>query len=375
MKVAIFFTFDYSIDTWYKSGTLERELSIYKEINKTYGTDFIFVTYGDESDKNYQKYLNEFEIIPVYSLIKYNKNRFLRFIISFTIPFKIKKYLKDISIMQQHQLLGAWVPIILRYLIKKPLIVRTGYDMLEFAKKENKNILLIFFYKLLSKLTVRLCDIYTVASSSDYKLKEKYFKNNIETLRVRPNWVEPGKKIDFKDRYDNKILTVGRLVSQKNYELLINEFKSTKDFLTIDIVGSGNQKEYLEKLSKEKKVNINFIGNMSHSDLLNHYQKYKYFISTSSYEGNPKSLLEAMVSGCVVIASNIKNHEELIENKKTGILFNIKKPDLLTLYKELNINEELLKNISIRAENKTRDSNSLQSLVSSTQQDYISLID
>ncbi len=374
MKVAIFFTFDYSINTWYESGTLERELSIYNELNRIHGTEFIFITYGDTSDKDYQRYLNDFKILPIYSIIKYKKNRFLRFLISFTIPFKIKKYLNDVSIIQQHQLLGAWVPIILKYLLKKPLVVRTGYDMLEFSKKEKKNFILIFFYKLLTVLTVKLSNIYTVASSSDYKLNEKYFKNNINKLKLRPNWVEPGEKINFKNRYRNKILSVGRLVSQKNYELLINEFKDTQDFLSFDIAGTGDQKESLELLAKEKKVKINFLGNLSHSDLLNQYQKYKYFISTSSFEGNPKSLLEAMVSGCVVIASDIPNHQELIEDKETGILFNIETPNLLKIYKELTADEKLLNKISTNARKKIKNSNSLEFIVSNSQGDYLSLL-
>ena len=374
MKVAIFFTFDYSINTWYESGTLERELSIYNELNRIHGTEFIFITYGDASDKDYQRYLNDFKILPIYSIIKYKKNRFLRFLISFTIPFKIKKYLNDVSIIQQHQLLGAWVPIILKYLLKKPLVVRTGYDMLEFSKKEKKNFILIFFYKLLTVLTVKLSNIYTVASSSDYKLNEKYFKNNINKLKLRPNWVEPGEKINFKNRYRNKFLSVGRLVSQKNYELLINEFKDTQDFLSFDIVGTGDQKESLELLAKEKKVKINFLGNLSHSDLLNQYQKYKYFISTSSFEGNPKSLLEAMVSGCVVIASDIPNHQELIEDKETGILFNIETPNLLKIYKELTTDEKLLNKISTNAIKKIKNSNSLEFIVSNSHGDYLSLL-
>ena len=37
--------------------------------------------------------------------------------------------------------MGSWIPIILKLLIKKPLIIRTGYDILEFSIKENKSLL------------------------------------------------------------------------------------------------------------------------------------------------------------------------------------------------------------------------------------------
>ena len=41
---------------------------------------------------------------------------------------------------------------------------------------------------------------------------------------------------------------------------------------------------------------------------------YKYYLSSSKFEGNPKTILEAMSSGCIVIASNIKNHKEIIKH-------------------------------------------------------------
>lgn len=43
----------------------------------------------------------------------------------------------------------------------------------------------------------------------------------------------------------------------------------------------------------------------------------------SLFEGNPKALLEALASGCLVFALKNKNIEEIIVNKKNGILFTL----------------------------------------------------
>ena len=60
MKVAVFFTFDYSLKTWDLSGTIDREFRIYQEIHNKYGVEFTFFTYGDESDlKLAEKYTNK----------------------------------------------------------------------------------------------------------------------------------------------------------------------------------------------------------------------------------------------------------------------------------------------------------------------------
>ena len=59
MKILYFFTYDYSLKTWENSGTLERELSIYKDLINNHGYEVTLVTYGDSSDLKYLDVLNE----------------------------------------------------------------------------------------------------------------------------------------------------------------------------------------------------------------------------------------------------------------------------------------------------------------------------
>ena len=54
---------------------------------------------------------------------------------------------------------------------------------------------------------------------------------------------------------------------------------------------------------------------------MNEIPKYNYFLTTSLYEGNPKTVLEALSSQCIVFASDIKNHEEIINDGVNGFLF------------------------------------------------------
>ena len=50
MTILYIFTFGYSLKTWKLSGTLEKELEIFKKINEKYNTKFIFLTYGNNDD-------------------------------------------------------------------------------------------------------------------------------------------------------------------------------------------------------------------------------------------------------------------------------------------------------------------------------------
>ena len=69
-------------------------------------------------------------------------------------------------------------------------------------------------------------------------------------------------------------------------------------------------------------------------------------ISTSFFEGNPKTVLEAMGSGCIVVASDIPNHRELIDDKVNGYLFDLENPNLLNIYGELISEKSFMENIS-----------------------------
>ncbi len=367
MKVALFFTYGYSLKTWSNSGTLERELKIYEELSKKHSVIFKFFTYGDESEYEYKT--KNIEIIPIYSIIKYNKNSILRFIKSFFIPFVIKKHIKDVSIIQQHQILGSWIPLLTKLLINKPVYIRTGYDMYEFSIKENKKRIIIFLYKFLTRVTLKYANIYTVASKSDQSFLNKNFKVRNNDLVYRPNWVEI-KELNKEKRINNKILTVGRLAEQKNYSYLISEFKNTKDYLSIDIVGSGPLENALLASAKENNVNINLLGNVEHDQLMELYREYKIYISTSSFEGNPKTILEAMSSGCIVIASNIPNHRELITDKVTGALFDIETGSLINTFKNIEEDYLLCEKIPSEAHYYMSKNFSIDSIVNKTYEDY-----
>ena len=218
--------------------------------------------------------------------------------------------------------------------------------MLDFAKKDKKSFLIIFLYKILTNFAVKNCDYFTVTSMNDLNRFKINYPKYKQKFLLRPNWVKVGPLSNFTNRYSNKVLAVGRLVNQKNFNFLISEFKKSKNNLEIDIVGSGPEKEKLLAQAKKHNVNINFLGNLNNDELLQLYQDYKFFISTSLFEGNPKSLLEAMGSGCVVFGTNINNHSEIITDNVNGFLFEIKDNHLLKKFELISKNDEILSKIS-----------------------------
>ena len=332
--VSFIFTYDYSLKTWFESGTLHRELEIFKNIAKNKEYNFKFFSYGNSEDLKLINNSESIEIFPIYENIRYRNNKIIRFIYSFIIPFKISKIVRDSDLIYQNQLNGAWVSILLKIITKKPLIVRTGYDTYLFSIKENKKVWIVQFYKLLTYLALKFSDLYTVTSTSDKEFLDSKFDN--PNIKITRNWTNPRECVPFSSRKKNKVLCVGRLVNQKNYEYLFNEFKALEKNIEIDIVGEGPLKSKLVDLANKNKLKINFLGNINHDQLLKSYQDYQFYIFPSLYEGNPKTLLEAMGSGCIVLASNIANNLEIISDKNTGFIFELKKGNLFNLFKNVS---------------------------------------
>ena len=319
MNIILFFTYDISLKDWEKSGLLDREIKFYKKLHEKYDIYFTFITFGDSRDTEIID-LPFIKVEPIYEYISYKGNKLLRFFQSLTIPFKIKSIIQDSSLIKTNQLMGSWIAIIAKAIYKKPLIIRTGYDLLTFSKKNKKGFYKIIFYSILTRLSLIYADIYLVSSKGDLEFLTKFSKKNSKKIKIRPNWVSKNESYSFNNRNKNNIISVGRLENQKNFNQLLSFFENSE--YKIDIFGEGSLKEDLIYESKVKNVKLEIHNPIRNKDLLNILKSYKFFISTSLFEGNPKAILEAMASGCVVIAIENSNVVEIIENDFNGIIIN-----------------------------------------------------
>ena len=153
---------------------------------------------------------------------------------------------------------------------------------------------------------------------------------------------------------------------------MIESFKNTQ--FQIDIIGEGSLKKSLMNLANQNNVNLNILNNVDNESLLDIIKNYKYFISTSSFEGNPKSLLEALSSGCVVIATDIENHKEIIKDTNYGILYSKQNNELPEIIDSLGKNKDNEVLISENAYRIVNDIFSIKKIVSDEILDYQNLL-
>jgi glycosyltransferase involved in cell wall biosynthesis len=115
------------------------------------------------------------------------------------------------------------------------------------------------------------------------------------------------------------ILSLGRLVARKHVELLIKAMKMIQEDKLgkyhLTIVGEGPEKLTLQQLINEYGLGhiIELSGRVSDEQKAIYYQAADIFVLTSSYEGFPINMLEAMSYGVAIINSRIESVSSLRE--------------------------------------------------------------
>lgn len=138
-----------------------------------------------------------------------------------------------------------------------------------------------------------------------------------------------------------KFLYIGRLISVKNLELLIDAFN--ENGLPLTIVGKGNQESLLKAKSN---TNINFIGFVENSDIWRCYTSHDIFILPSLSESWGLVAEEALYYGCpLLLSNNVGSVNELITENNTGVTFDpLSKASIQQAIEEIVCNYKLYKN-------------------------------
>lgn len=142
-------------------------------------------------------------------------------------------------------------------------------------------------------------------SKSIYAKQSKTRMDEIQLVALQP----VDKKVLFaKGGNTLHLISVGRMVREKNYSYLLHELKILKnknfDF-TLSLIGDGPERRNLEELSSLLGIedNIQFLG---HRDNVDRYlSKADIYVQTSLTEGQCFTVAEAMAAGLPVVTTNV----------------------------------------------------------------------
>lgn len=136
-------------------------------------------------------------------------------------------------------------------------------------------------------------------------------------------------KREFKISDETVLLNVGRLLERKGQLDLLKAFKKLiliQPNLKLLIAGEGSFKKSLYDFIKNNDLASKVILLGNRNDINELLQLADLFIFPSWFEGLPGSLIEAMMAGTPIIASNIPENMECI-TFETGLIFETKNSD------------------------------------------------
>lgn len=192
--------------------------------------------------------------------------------------------------------------------------------------------------------------INTIVTLTDRDNKE-YSDWHHEVVKI--NNISPFQTCKNNNLSTKKIIAVGRLTYQKNFQSLLMAWEKVAHRLpdwTLEIYGKGEDEQALREY-----INIHGMKNVHlkgvYSNMQEVYEQSSLLVMSSRYEGLPMVLIEAQSFGLPIISFDCPyGPREIIEHKKTGLL--VEEGNINNLSKailELTTNPKILAEYSINA--------------------------
>ncbi len=176
---------------------------------------------------------------------------------------------------------------------------------------------------------------------------------DVETIPMpveQENFFPPEKRVLHEK---TKIITVARLTKQKQIDVLLHasEILLKRGIEhTIQIVGDGTERNNLERLRNVSGLPVEFLGFQPIDRVGEYLREANIFVLPAVEEGFGLAVVEAMLSGLPVVLARSGAFTELVEDGRTGFLFQPSNAEeLADILSKLIKNPELLQTISKNA--------------------------
>ena len=194
---------------------------------------------------------------------------------------------------------------------KKMTFLHVDYGQAGYTRKLDKDCYLDFdkIFTVSDEVKVSLLQAYPECQE-----KTKVFYNLIDQKMIREKATWPG---GFTDDYDGKrILTVGRLTSQKAYEVAIDAMKILKDKgirARWYVLGEGELRDKLQKQIGRLGLSQDFILAGAVENPYPYYAQCDLYVHATRFEGKSIAIQEAQTLGCAILVSDCSGNREQVD--------------------------------------------------------------
>lgn len=209
---------------------------------------------------------------------------------------------------------GVTIPVlpVLKWISGKKMVVSYQYDWAEQTRANYRNIK-HYLSRRIETEALNSADFIICTMAWLAEKLENYYKIPRCKFEVIPNIVNlkvfhPGEKTDT-------IVYAGRLHWSKGIASLISAFKEFNQKhcgFKLIIIGDGEERDSLITLARDNE-RVVFLGSMPHGIVAKHFRRSRIFVlPTVTMEGHPRSLIEAMASGCICLASSVPGNRDVL---------------------------------------------------------------
>lgn len=177
--------------------------------------------------------------------------------------------------------------------------------------------------KLARKLAARYADYIVTLTEYDKQLwiNNTTCKAIVEAI-PNPVTILPPEQVNVNK--ENVILAVGRLTHQKGFDTLLRSWariRSLHSKWTLKIVGDGEDKDLLEKLRHDLKIEGSTELIPKTNNIAMYYKEAAFFVLSSRFEGFGLVILEAQLYGIPVISFDCEvGPRDIIQHDRSGWL-------------------------------------------------------
>ncbi len=319
-SLILFFEFRSGLIRADQFGLLERNLALFCRLIETGYCDKVYCFTYNPDDR---RFLAECwadgrlpEEVDVLTPPRWLAGRIGSIIYSLFGPLIHKGVFSDVTVLHTFQVSGSWAGLIGKICFRRPLLFRCGYPLSVRFKQEGKPIN-YSLARLVERAMVRFSDHVGVTSQT---MKAYYTASGTtQKVTVIPNYVDLAAFAQIPSYDKNRpLLFVGRLAEVKNIANLIIACGQLGH--PLHIFGDGPLKAELQGLVIKIGADVTFKGVVPNTELAKLHKNYSIYITCSVREGMPKSVVEAMGSGLIVVGTRTDGVLELVEDGVTGHL-------------------------------------------------------
>ena len=194
---------------------------------------------------------------------------------------------------------------------KKMTFLHVDYGQAGYTRKLDKDCYLDFdkIFTVSNEVRESFLKVYP-----ECQKKTKVFYNLIDQKMIREKATWSG---GFTDKYDGKrILTVGRLTSQKAYEIAIDAMKILKDKgikARWYVLGEGELRDKLQKQIDHLGLSKDFILAGAVENPYPYYAQCDLYVHATRFEGKSIAIQEAQTLGCAILVSDCSGNREQVD--------------------------------------------------------------